>query len=187
MDPVLPPTGERLGSIIWLTGLSGSGKTTIATAMEHRWRGRGRQTCVLDGDGLRAGVNSDLGFSPTDRAENARRVAEMAKLLAHSGLTVIVALISPFEKDRRMARETVTASGVVFVEVYLDCPLSICEQRDPKGLYRKARAGQIAAFTGVDAGYETPRDPEVILPTGSETPEESISRLDTFLRDRLGF
>ena len=174
------------GAIIWLTGLSGSGKTTIATELEKTIRSHHRGVCVLDGDELRRGLNSDLGFSPAERAENVRRVAETAKLMARAGLIVVVALISPFRKDRRNARAIALAGGITFLEVYLDCPLEVCERRDPKGLYRKARAGEIAAFTGVGATYEAPQEAEIVLRTGGESPGESIAKLGAFLRARLG-
>jgi adenylyl-sulfate kinase len=183
-DP-LPPSATA-GTIIWLTGLSGSGKTTIATELQSIVRRGGKAVCVLDGDELRRGVSSDLGFSPADRAENVRRVAEIARLMARAGLIVIVALISPFRQDRQKAREIACAGGVEFIEVFLDCPLAICEQRDPKGLYRKARAGELAAFTGVDAAYEAPQNAGIVLRTDTESARESISRLVAHLRGSLG-
>lgn len=165
------------GVIIWLTGLSGSGKTTIATALETTLRRANRGVCVLDGDELRRGVNSDLGFSPEARAENVRRVAEIARLMAQAGLVVVVALISPYRKDRGNARNIAHGSGIDFIEVYLDCPLEICERRDPKGLYRKARTGDLAAFTGIDSGYEPPLDAEIVLSTGKQSASESMETL----------
>ncbi|MDR3406561.1 MAG: adenylyl-sulfate kinase [Chthoniobacter sp.] len=180
------PLARPTGAIIWLTGLSGSGKTTIATELEKVLRRNDRSVCVLDGDELRRGVSSDLGFSPEDRAENVRRVAEIARLMADAGLLVIVALISPFRRDREKARQIADAGGLRFIEVFLDCPISICEQRDTKGLYRKARAGELAAFTGVDAAYEIPQTPEIALSTGTESPGESTAKLGGFVCDRLG-
>ena len=171
--------------VIWITGLSGSGKTTVAAQLAKSSLRRHHGLCLLDGDDLRRGLNSDLGFSPADRAENGRRVAEVAGLLARAGLAAIEALISPCEKDRRRARQIAAASGVDFFEVFLDCPRSICEQRDPKGLYKKARAGELPDFTGVDAGYERPREPDLTLHTGCETPHESVTKLLSFLSDRL--
>ncbi|WP_202797482.1 adenylyl-sulfate kinase [Chthoniobacter flavus] len=179
------PSGPSTGAIIWLTGLSGSGKTTIATALERALRQACRGVCVLDGDELRRSVNSDLGFSPEDRAENVRRVAEIARLMAQAGLMVVVALISPFHKDRHQARSVAAASGIDFIEVYLDCPLEICERRDPKGLYKKARTGNLAAFTGIDSGYETPQHAEIVLSTGTQLESESIRTLLEFLGARF--
>ena len=174
------------GAIIWLTGLSGSGKTTISTELEKILRRSNKRACVLDGDDLRRGLSSDLGFSPEDRAENIRRVAEVARLMARAGLVVIVALISPFQNDRQKARAIAAASGVDFIEVFLNCPLAICERRDPKGLYRRARAGEIAAFTGIDAAYEAPLHPEIVLCTGTESRSDSIAKLVASIRSRLG-
>jgi len=180
------PLVSLSGAIIWLTGLSGSGKTTISTELEKIIRRSNKRACVLDGDDLRRGLSSDLGFSPEDRAENIRRVAEVARLMARAGLVVIVALISPFQNDRQKARAIATASGVDFIEVFLDCPLAICEQRDPKGLYRRARGGEIAAFTGIDAAYEAPLHPEIVLCTGAESRSDSIAKLVASIRYRLG-
>ena len=171
--------------ILWLTGLSGSGKTTVATEVARRLRHEGQPVCVLDGDELRRGVNSDLGFSPAERTENVRRVAEMAKLTGQAGLIVVVALISPFRQDRAKARKLASEGGVDFIEVHLDCPLHVCEGRDPKGLYRKARTGEIAAFTGIDATYEAPENPEITLQTAIESPTESTARLEEVVRFRL--
>lgn len=191
-DLVMPrPTGlaeaaDLPGAIIWLTGLSGSGKTTVAGELARLIRRAGPGACVLDGDDLRRGLNSDLGFSPAERAENVRRVAEVARLMARTGLIVIVALISPFRNDRRRARGTALAGGVGFMEVFLDCPLTICEQRDPKGLYRKARAGELVAFTGIGSAYEPPEHPEIVLRTGAESSAESISRLAAHVLVWLG-
>jgi adenylyl-sulfate kinase len=172
-------------AIIWLTGLSGSGKTTIATTLARALRQANRRVCVLDGDELRRGVNSDLGFSAAERSENVRRVAEIARLMAKAGLVVVVALISPFDKDRRNARNIALGSCIDFIEVYLDCPLEICERRDPKGLYKKARTGNLAAFTGIDSGYEPPREAEIVLATGTQSATESMVVLFEFLRTRL--
>ena len=150
-------------SIIWFTGLSGSGKSTIANAVELELFDLGVNSYLLDGDNLRHGLNNDLGFTDEDRAENIRRTAETAKLFIDSGLFAITALISPFRKDRDAARKLVSSND--FIEVYVKCPLAICESRDPKGLYKKARAGEIAAFTGINSPYEEPHHPEIILET----------------------
>jgi adenylyl-sulfate kinase len=154
---------EAAGCVVWLTGLSGAGKTTIARALEAELRLQGRAVCVLDGDCLRRGLCADLGFSPADRQENIRRVGEVARLFADAGLICIVALISPYRRDRDRARAAAPAGR--FVEVYINAPLAVCEQRDPKGLYARARAGELKDFTGVDAPYEAPSNPEVELRT----------------------
>jgi adenylyl-sulfate kinase len=151
------------GCVVWLTGLSGSGKTTIARALEVELRESGRAVCVLDGDCLRRGLCADLGFSPEDRQENIRRVGEVARLFADAGLICIVALISPYRRDRERARAAVPAGR--FVEVFINAPLEVCERRDPKGLYARARTGELKEFTGVSAPYETPSKPEVELRT----------------------
>ena len=148
------------GKVLWFTGLSGSGKSTIANALDEVLHGRGLKTYILDGDNVRMGLNGDLGFSPKDRTENIRRIAEVAKLFADSGTIVLTAFISPYIEDRDAAREVI---GDDFVEVFVDTPLDVCEDRDPKGLYKKARAGEIKGFTGIDAPYEVPEDPEFIL------------------------
>jgi len=145
--------------IVWLTGLSGAGKSTIANLVEKRLLALGRHTYLLDGDNVRKGLNSDLGFTDTDRIENGRRVAEVAALMADAGLIVIVALISPFLGERAKARAMVETSE--FLEVFVDTPLAIAEARDPKGLYRKARRGELANFTGIDSPYEPPEHPDL--------------------------
>ena len=144
---------------IWLTGLSGSGKSTISTHLARELRTRGELVSILDGDIVRQGLCRDLGMSDSDRAENVRRVAEVAKLMVESGLTVIVALISPFKQDRYAARQLFKKG--TFIEVFVDSPLSICSRRDPKGLYEKVRLGEIKNFTGVDSPYEAPDQPEI--------------------------
>ncbi|WP_091928717.1 adenylyl-sulfate kinase [Methylobacterium sp. yr668] len=149
--------------IAWLTGLSGAGKSTIANVVDQALTASGRATMVLDGDNLRHGLNSDLGFTDRDRAENVRRVAETAKLVADAGLVTIVSLISPFSAERKAARAI--AGDVAFIEVFIDTPLPICEERDPKGLYFRARAGTIPNFTGITAPYEEPTEPDLTLAT----------------------
>ena len=156
--------GQR-GAVIWLTGLSGSGKSTIGYALERRLNGARHLTYVLDGDNVRHGLCSDLGFSPQDRTENIRRIGEVAALFADAGLIIITSFISPYRSDRDLARQRVPAGK--FIEVFLDVPVEVCERRDPKGLYRKARAGEIADFTGVSAPYERPSAPELALDTES--------------------
>ena len=153
-------TGQS-GRVVWFTGLSGSGKSTLANAVSVELKNRGVAHSVLDGDSLRMGINKDLGFSEADRVENIRRTAEVAKLMADSGLIVLVSLISPFQADRERAREIVGSHR--FTEVFLDTPLDVCEQRDPKGLYAKARQGLIPNFTGVGAPYEAPPNPDIVV------------------------
>lgn len=176
--------GHR-GAVVWLTGLSGSGKSTISRAVERELFNSNHQVYTLDGDNIRHGLNSNLGFSPEDREENIRRVAEVANLMADSGMIVITAFISPFRRDRRRAREIVTAGGGEFVEIFVDAPIELCEQRDPKGLYKRARAGEIAEFTGITSPYEAPTDAELVVNTAKETLGESISRVMEFLKRRL--
>jgi len=162
--------------LIWLTGLSGSGKSTIASALEQRLNKEfGVHTYLLDGDNIRTGLNADLGFSDSDREENIRRIGEVAKLMVDAGLIVITAFISPFQRDRDRVRALLPAGQ--FWEVYVECPLEICEQRDPKRLYAKARQGQIPEFTGISSPYEAPLRPELVLPTHTETLESCVDQL----------
>ncbi len=176
--------GHR-GSVIWLTGLSGAGKSTIAHALERELFNQNFNVYVLDGDNVRHGLNSNLGFSPEDRVENIRRVAEVANLMADSGLVVITAFISPYRSDRRRAREIALEGGNDFVEVFVDAPLEVCERRDPKHLYKKARAGQIKEFTGIDAPYEAPEDPEIVARTADATLDESVATILEVLLPRI--
>jgi bifunctional enzyme CysN/CysC len=169
-------TGHR-GAVVWFTGLSGAGKSTIAQALERELFARGMHTYVLDGDNIRHGLNSNLGFSPEDRVENIRRVSEVAKLMADSGVVAITAFISPYRMDRRRAREIALEGSAEFIEVFVDAPLSVCEARDPKNLYKKARAGEIREFTGIDAPYEAPDDPEIIVHTDKQTVNESVATI----------
>ncbi len=177
-------TGHR-GAVVWFTGLSGAGKSTIAQALERELFGRGMQTYVLDGDNIRHGLNSNLGFSPEDRVENIRRVSEVAKLMADSGVVAITAFISPYRMDRRRAREIALEGNAEFVEVFVDAPLEVCEARDPKNLYKKARAGEIRQFTGIDAPYEPPEDAEIIVRTDRQTVNESVAVILEGLLPRL--
>jgi bifunctional enzyme CysN/CysC len=151
---------------VWFTGLSGSGKSTVANAVAERLLAAGRPAYVLDGDNVRQGLNGDLGFSAGDRAENIRRVAHVARLMADAGLVVLVPVISPYRADRVRARELHAEAGLTFVEVFVDTPLELCEQRDPKGLYAKARAGELRGMTGIDDPYEPPEAPELRLTPG---------------------
>lgn len=163
------------GAIVWLTGLSGAGKSTLARRLEHALFHRGLHCYVLDGDNVRHGLNSNLGFAPEDRVENIRRVSEVAGLIADSGAIVITAFISPYRRDRRRAREIALRGGVAFIEIFVNSPLSVCEQRDPKQLYKKARAGQLKDFTGIDAPYEVPERPEIVVHTDRESIDESLA------------
>jgi bifunctional enzyme CysN/CysC len=148
---------------VWFTGLSGSGKSTVANAVAERLVELGRPAYVLDGDNLRHGLNADLGFSAADRAENVRRVGEVARLMADAGLVVLVPVISPYRADRDRVRAAHETAGLRFVEIFVDTPLELCEQRDPKGLYAKARAGEFTGMTGVDDPYEPPRHADLVL------------------------
>ncbi|HEY2343674.1 MAG TPA: adenylyl-sulfate kinase [Chthoniobacteraceae bacterium] len=172
------------GAVIWLTGLSGSGKSTISRALERELFNLGMHVYVLDGDNVRHGLNANLGFSPADREENIRRVAEVAKLMADGGTVVITAFISPYREDRRRAREIALEAGD-FVEVFVDASLESCEKRDTKGLYKRARAGEIAEFTGISAPYEAPVDPEIHVQTDRITTAEAVAQITEFLRPRL--
>ena len=165
--------GHR-GGVLWLTGLSGSGKSTLAMALQRRLFERGQQVYVLDGDNVRQGLNRDLGFSPVERSENIRRIAEVARLFADSGTLVVTAFISPYREDRDIARDII-ADG--FREVYVEADLAICEERDPKGLYKRARAGEIADFTGISAPYEEPVSPDLRLDTGSLSVDAALTVL----------
>jgi bifunctional enzyme CysN/CysC len=151
------------GATVWFTGLSGSGKSTVATAVEQALVAAGRPAYVLDGDNLRLGLNGDLGFTADDRAENVRRVGHVASLLADAGVVALVPLISPYRAGRDRARALHEAAGLPFLEVFVDTPIELCVQRDPKGLYAKARAGEIKGFTGIDDPYEPPARPELVL------------------------
>src|SRR5438128_830165 len=177
-------TGHR-GAVVWLTGLSGAGKSTIAQSIERDLFHRGMNTYVLDGDNIRHGLNSNLGFSPDDRVENIRRVSEVAKLMADAGTVVITAFISPYRMDRRRAREIALEGNAEFIEVFVDAPLEVCEARDPKSLYKKARAGQISEFTGIDAPYEAPEDPDIVVRTDKQTVDESVAAILEQLLPRL--
>lgn len=174
------------GLTVWITGLSGSGKSTIAHAVEARLLHESKLAYVLDGDNLRTGINADLGFSAADRAENVRRVGEIARLMNHAGLVVLAPVISPFARDRAAVRKAHDRAGLAFVEVYIDTPLADCEQRDPKGLYARARAGEIAEFTGIDSPYETPDAPDFTVVTSSSTAEQSAESLLAFVRSIAG-
>ncbi len=176
--------GHR-GGVIWLTGLSGSGKSTIARALERELFNSGRQVYVLDGDNLRHGLNSNLGFSPEDRVENIRRVAEVAKIMSEAGLVVITAFISPYRVDRGRAREIVLEGGHEFAEVYVEAPLAVCEERDVKGLYKRARSGEIAEFTGISAPYEAPDNAEIVVQTDVQSVDGAVAVILEHLLPRI--
>lgn len=169
-----PLAGQRAATL-WLTGLSGAGKSTLAYALERRLLAQGRLSCVLDGDNMRQHLNGDLGFSPRDRQENIRRAAVVARLMNDAGMMVICAFISPLRSDRDMARQII--GGDDFIEAYISTPCALCEERDPKGLYTKARAGLIPAFTGVSAPYEAPLAPALTLDTSTLSLEQACERL----------
>ena len=171
-------------AVLWFTGLSGSGKSTVANALEKMLHARGKHTYMLDGDNIRHGLNRDLGFTAEDRVENIRRVAEVARLMADAGLIVLVSFISPFRSERRLAREMMEDGE--FIEVFVDTPIEICAERDPKGLYKKAMAGEIANFTGISSPYERPEDPEIHLETVGQEPFELAGRIEEFLTARQG-
>jgi bifunctional enzyme CysN/CysC len=171
------------GGVLWLTGLPGSGKSTLAFGLERRLFDKGKQAYAIDGDNLRHGLNSDLGFSPDDRAENIRRVGEVAALYAGAGMIAITAFISPYRSDRRGARK---AAGACFHEIYLSTSLEVCEKRDPKGHYKKARKGDILGFTGVSAPYEQPENPDLVIDTGAKTVDESLQLLEEYAEKVFG-
>ncbi len=173
------------GATVWFTGLSASGKSTIASALEQALVNRGVNCYRLDGDNIRFGLNKNLGFSAEDRAENIRRISEVAKLFADSGCVALTSFISPYRKDRDACRELHKAAGVTFVEVYVDTPIEVCEQRDPKGLYKKARAGQIKGFTGIDDPYEAPTHAEMVIKT-ADHPLDACVRMCLEHLERAG-
>jgi bifunctional enzyme CysN/CysC len=168
--------------LLWFTGLSGAGKSTVANNLERKLHALGKRTFVLDGDNVRHGLNRDLGFTEADRVENIRRVAEVAKLFVEAGLITIVSFISPFRAEREMARGLTGPDE--FIEIFVDTPLEICEQRDPKGLYKKARRGELRNFTGLDSPYERPETPELILESSKQQPEDLADQVITFLQRR---
>ncbi|MGH6959513.1 MAG: adenylyl-sulfate kinase [Dongiaceae bacterium] len=169
------------GATIWLTGLPASGKSTIAFTVEHALVERGHLAYVLDGDNIRHGLNKNLGFSPQDRAENIRRIGEVARLFADAGVLTLTSFISPYRLDRDNVRKIHADAGLPFIEVHVRAPIDVCEQRDPKGLYAKARAGQLPEFTGVSAPYEEPLRPELVLDTAELTPQQAAARIIEYL------
>jgi bifunctional enzyme CysN/CysC len=169
------------GAVVWFTGLSGSGKSSVATALERILMEAGRPSARLDGDNLRHGLCSDLGFSAADRDENIRRVGEVAVLMADAGVVALVPVISPYRAGRERAREKATDAGVPFIEVFVDTPMDECERRDPKGLYAKARAGELEGFTGIDAPYEAPSTPELRVTPADGTPAAQAAKVAAYL------
>jgi len=174
---------EHRSVVLWFTGLSGSGKSTLAHSVEEKLYQKGCRTFVLDGDNVRHGLNSNLDFSESGRAENIRRISEVSKLMLESGLIVMTAFISPFNKDRNEARKLITNDD--FIEIYCKASLETCEARDVKGLYKRARAGEIKNYTGIDSPYEEPNNPELIINTNDETLENSASKILNFLEENL--
>lgn len=166
--------------LLWFTGLSGSGKSTVASLLEKRLHEMGKLTYLLDGDNVRHGLNSDLGFSEEDRIENIRRVGEVSKLIVDAGVITISTFISPFKEDREKVRKLL---GKDFIEVFTDCPLEVCEERDPKGIYKKARKGEIKNFTGIDSPYEKPENPEITVSTHLNSLKECVELIISYLKN----
>jgi adenylylsulfate kinase len=175
---------RQKGATLWFTGLSGSGKSTIAFTLEHALVQRGHLAYVLDGDNIRHGLNKNLGFSAADREENIRRIGEVAKLFADSGVITMTSFISPYRKDRDTVRSLHVAGGLPFIEVHVNTPIETCEQRDPKGLYKKARAGQLKGFTGIDDPYEAPTNPELTLDMTGTSPQDATVQLLEYLQQQ---
>lgn len=174
---------QQRALLVWFTGLSGSGKSTLAVQLEAQLHERGFKTYLLDGDNVRAGLNKDLNFTDEGRVENIRRIGEVAKLMLDAGVVVLSAFISPFHSDRDQVRQIIGEDN--YVEVFVDAPLELCEQRDVKGLYRKARAGEVRNFTGIDSPYEKPQHPDLVIETGSLSVDESIGKLLSFIEPKL--
>src|SRR5215475_1831763 len=175
---------KQKGCTIWFTGLSGSGKSTLAFTLEHALVQSGRLAYVLDGDNIRHGLNKNLGFSAADREENIRRIGEVAKLFADAGLITMTSFISPYRRDRDLVRALHVEGKLPFIEIHVNTPLGICEQRDPKGLYKKARAGQLKNFTGIDDPYEPPASAEITMDATDVSPQQAAARLLEELRSR---
>jgi adenylylsulfate kinase len=172
------------GATLWFTGLSGSGKSTVAVALEQALAAKGKLTYRLDGDNIRLGINKNLGFSADDRTENIRRIGEISKLFVDVGIITLSSFVSPYRADRDLVRELHEAAGMQFIEVYVDVPLSVAEERDPKGLYKKARAGEIPNFTGISDPYEEPLNAEVVLNSHEMSLEEEVAVLLNILEER---
>jgi len=174
---------DQRAVLVWFTGLSGSGKSTLAVQLEAQLHERGFKTYLLDGDNVRAGLNKDLTFTDEGRVENIRRIGEVARLMLDAGVVVLSAFISPFQSDRDQVRQIVGAEN--YVEVFVDAPLELCEQRDVKGLYKKARAGEVKNFTGIDSPYERPLNPDLVIETGRLSVDDSIGELLRFIGPKL--
>ncbi len=172
---------QQRGCTIWMTGLSASGKSTLAFTLEHALAQRNRLAYVLDGDNVRHGLNRNLGFSAEDREENIRRIGEVAKLFADAGFITMTSFISPYRRDRDIARQIHQDADIFFMEVFVDAPIEVCEQRDPKGLYQKARQGELKGFTGVDDPYEPPERPDLIINTADLSPQQGAMRILGYL------
>ena len=172
------------GATLWFTGLPGAGKSTVAAAVEERLLEMGRSAMILDGDNLRHGLNGDLGFDEGARAENVRRTAHVARLLAESGTVALVSLVSPYAADRKMAASLHASDDLAFIEIFVDAPLELCEERDPKGLYARARAGELSGMTGVGAPYEPPEDPDLVLGSGGESVDDEVEKVIELLMAR---
>jgi adenylylsulfate kinase len=175
---------KQKGCTLWFTGLSGSGKSTIAFTLEHALVQMGKLAYVLDGDNIRHGLNKNLGFSAEDREENIRRIAEVARLFADAGVITLTSFISPYRKDRNLVRKLHEEGKLPFLEIYVSTPIATCESRDPKGLYRKARAGQLTSFTGIDDPYEKPASPELTIDASKTSPQEATVLLLNMLEQR---
>jgi adenylylsulfate kinase len=175
---------RHLGATVWYTGLSASGKSTLAFTVEHALMEMGHLAYVLDGDNIRHGLNKNLGFSAEDREENIRRIAEVAKLFSDAGVVVMTSFISPYRGDRDLARALHDQNKLHFIEVFMDTPIEVCEERDPKGLYKKARAGQLKQFTGIDDPYERPLNPELTIDASTMTPSEAAAIVIGLLQER---
>ena len=176
---------NQRAKLIWFTGLSGSGKSTLAVQLEAQLHQRGYKTYLLDGDNIRTGLNRDLDFTDEGRVENIRRIGEVSKLMLDAGLIVLSAFISPFKADREQVKNIVGVEN--YIEVFVDAPLEVCEQRDVKGLYKKARAGEVKNFTGIDSPYEIPENPDVVIRSGETGVEESVERLMNAIRKRIAY
>ncbi len=175
---------KQKGATLWFTGLSGSGKSTTAFTLEHALVSQGRLAYVLDGDNIRHGLNKNLGFSAADREENIRRIGEVARLFADCGVITMTSFISPYRRDRDLVRELHVKAGLPFIEIHMATSLQTCEQRDAKGLYKKARAGEIKGFTGIDDPYEEPLRAELTIDAGSTTPQEAAARVLAYLQEK---
>ncbi len=175
---------KQRGATIWFTGLSGSGKSTVAFTVEHALVERGHLAYCLDGDNIRHGLNKNLGFSPEDRTENIRRIGEVAKLFADTGVLTMTSFISPYRADRDLVRTIHDEAGLPFIEIFVDTQLEVCEERDPKGLYKKARAGEIKEFTGISAPYEAPEKPELVLDSGVLSATDAAAKVIEYLASK---